>query len=51
MSTDHTIPDPTPVLDLLQAFRWSKTMFAALDLGVFDALDGKPQTLEASPSG
>ena len=47
MSTDHTVPDPAPVLDLLQAFRWSKTMFAALELGVFDALDGKPQTLEA----
>jgi len=47
MPTDLTLPDPTPVLDLLQAFRWSKTMFAAIDLGVFDALDGKPQTLDA----
>jgi acetylserotonin O-methyltransferase len=31
-------PDPKVILDLLQAFRWSKTMFAAVDLGVFDAL-------------
>jgi acetylserotonin N-methyltransferase len=46
MPTDHTVPDPTPVLDLLQAFRWSKAMFAAIDLGVFDALDGQPQTLD-----
>jgi acetylserotonin N-methyltransferase len=47
MPTDDTVPDPTLVLDLLQAFRWSKTMFAALELGVFDALDGRPQTLES----
>jgi acetylserotonin N-methyltransferase len=45
MSVD-AVPDPTPVLDLLQAFRWSKTMFAALEIGVFDALDREPQTLE-----
>ncbi len=31
-------PDPTVVLDLLEAFRRSKTMFAAVSLGVFDAL-------------
>lgn len=31
-------PDPTVVLDLLEAFRRSKTMFAAVELGVFDAL-------------
>ena len=48
MPTDHTLPDPTPVLDLLQAFRLSKTMFAAIDLGVFDVLDGKPATLAAA---
>ena len=24
------------VLDLIEAFRWSKTLFAALELGVFD---------------
>jgi len=31
-------PDPAPVLDLIQAFRRSKTMFAAVSLGVFDRL-------------
>jgi len=24
------------VLDLIEAFRWSKTMFAAVELGIFD---------------
>lgn len=28
--------DPAPVLDLIEAFRRSKTMFAAVSLGVFD---------------
>jgi acetylserotonin N-methyltransferase len=32
------MPDPTIVLELLTAFRRSKTMFAAIALGVFDAL-------------
>ena len=31
-------PDPTPVIDLIEAFRWSKAMFAAVSLGVFDQL-------------
>ena len=35
------LPDPTPVLDLIQAFRQSKTMFAAVSLGVFDRLGDK----------
>jgi acetylserotonin O-methyltransferase len=30
--------DPAPVLDLIQAFRRSKTMFTAVSLGVFDRL-------------
>lgn len=38
MAKDLTVPDPTIVLDLLQAFRWSKAMFAAVELGVFDSL-------------
>lgn len=33
-----TLPDPTPVSDLIEAFRRSKTMFAAVSLGVFDLL-------------
>ncbi len=40
-------PDPAPILDLLEAFRRSKTMFAAVELGVFDALAGGPQPLAA----
>ena len=37
-------PDPTVVLDLLEAFRRSKTMFAAVSLGVFDALASGPES-------
>src|SRR5258708_6983413 len=40
-------PDPGVVLDLLQAFRWSKTMFTAVSLGVFDALTAAPKPLRA----
>ena len=36
--SDLSIPDPAIVLDLLEAFRRSKTMFAAVELGVFDFL-------------
>jgi acetylserotonin N-methyltransferase len=43
---DLTQPDPGPVLDLLQAFRCSKAMFAALSLGVFDALTSGPKPLD-----
>ncbi len=32
--------DPEPVIDLIYAFRKSKTMFAAVALGVFDRLHG-----------
>lgn len=35
-------PDPAPVLDLIEAFRRSKTMFAAVSLGIFDFLDKIP---------
>lgn len=41
-----SLPDPSLVLDLLEAFRRSKTMFAAVELGVFDALQREPQTLD-----
>ena len=37
-------PDPKNVLDLLFAFRLSKTMFDAVSLGVFDALAERPQS-------
>lgn len=35
-------PDPAPVLELIDAFRRSKTMFAAVSLGVFEALHEGP---------
>ncbi len=38
--------DPTPVLELMLAFRRSKTLFGAVELGVFDALDGRSQNSE-----
>ena len=50
-------PDPSPVLDLIEAFRRSKTMFTALALGIFDHLHDGPssaadltQALDADPS-
>ncbi len=36
------LPDAGGVLDLIEAFRRSKTMFAALSLGVFDRLHAAP---------
>src|ERR1019366_10025646 len=42
------LPDPAIVLDLIDAFRRSKTMFAALSLGVFDVLATKgPQPIQS----
>lgn len=35
-------PDPAPVIDLIEAFRRSKAMFAAVKLGVFDELSKGP---------
>ena len=35
-------PDPASVIDLIEAFRRSKTMFAAVALGVFDYLERGP---------
>lgn len=45
MADDLTPADPSVVLDLMEAFRRSKTMFAAVSLGVFDELADGPQTL------
>ena len=45
-TSDLSIPDPAIVLDLLEAFRRSKTMFAAVELGVFDSLT-EPKSLDA----
>jgi acetylserotonin O-methyltransferase len=46
MSQDVNPPDPSIVLDLFEAFRRSKTMFAAVSLGVFDALSSGPSSPE-----
>ncbi len=40
-------PDPNNILNLLFAFRLSKTMFEAVSLGVFDALADRPQSATA----
>jgi acetylserotonin N-methyltransferase len=41
-----TLPDPSPVIDLIDAFRRSKAMFSAVRLGVFDRLDHGPEKLD-----
>jgi acetylserotonin N-methyltransferase len=45
MAVDVTPPDPAVVHDLLEAFRRSKVLFAAVGLGVFDALAAGPKPL------
>lgn len=42
--------DPQPIIDLIFAFRRSKTMFAAVSLGVFERLQQGPAGLDAFPS-
>lgn len=42
-----TTADPSAVLDLIEAFRRSKTMFAALVLGVFDCVEKAPANLSS----
>ena len=37
-------PDPAVILDLIEAFRRSKTMFAAVSLGIFEMLAAGPAT-------
>jgi acetylserotonin N-methyltransferase len=46
-----SLPDPAPVLDLIEAFRRSKTMFAAVSIGVFDRLQSGPADLETLAAG
>ena len=38
----QVVPDPAIVIDLIDGFRRSKTMFAAVALGVFDRLHAEP---------
>src|SRR5581483_7361227 len=40
------LPDPTPVTDLIDAFRRSKAMFTAVSMGVFDILAAGPADLD-----
>jgi acetylserotonin N-methyltransferase len=47
VSDNPAAPDPSVVLDLLEAFRGSKAMFAAVSLGVFDALEAGPRSVSA----
>src|SRR3954471_12492059 len=44
------LPDPAPVIDLIEAFRRSKTMFTAVSLGVFDRLPSSATDLAAALS-
>jgi acetylserotonin O-methyltransferase len=41
-----TKPDPALILDYIEAFRRSKTMFTAVRLGIFDELSRAPQPAE-----
>jgi acetylserotonin N-methyltransferase len=47
MDNAATPPDPAVIFDLLEAFRGSKAMFAAVTLGVFDALEHEPRNRES----
>lgn len=46
MPSKSSIPDPAPVLDLLVGYRRSKTMFAAVEMGIFDLLAHGAATVE-----
>jgi acetylserotonin O-methyltransferase len=50
MSTDIP-PDPTPVLELLDAFRCSKVLFTTVALGIFDRLDEGEATVAELADG
>jgi acetylserotonin N-methyltransferase len=41
-----TTPDPSPVIDLIDAFRRSKAMFTAVRLGIFDRMERGPDKLD-----
>jgi len=43
MNDDKNNPDPGVIVELIMAFRRSKIMFAAISLGVFDALSHGPK--------
>jgi acetylserotonin O-methyltransferase len=41
------LPDSSPVVELIEAFRRSKAMFAAVSLGVFDVLEDRAEDASA----
>jgi acetylserotonin O-methyltransferase len=43
---NNSVPDPAPVLELIEAFRRSKIMFAAVALGVFEQLSAGTASAE-----
>lgn len=45
------VPDPSPILELIEAFRRSKVMFVAVSLGVFDRLETQPADAASLASG
>jgi acetylserotonin O-methyltransferase len=40
-----SVPDPSPVIELIESFRRSKAMFAAVSLGIFHVLERAPVNL------
>ncbi len=50
LAKDLTPADPAIVLELIEAFRRSKIMFAGVSLGIFDALAAGPMAPEALAS-
>lgn len=46
-----SLPDPSPVIDLIEAFRRSKAMFAAVELGLFDRLGERATNAETLARG
>jgi acetylserotonin N-methyltransferase len=42
------LPDPTPVNNLIEGFRWSKTMFTCASLGIYDLLPATAGSLAQS---
>ena len=45
-----TLPDPTPINNLIEAFRWSKTMFTTASFGIYDLLPATARSLAQSLS-
>ena len=39
-----SFPDPTPIIDIMDGFRRSKAMFAAVEMGIFDMVAEAPLT-------